>query len=156
MSTYTARIHWSNDGEKFLSNSYSRAHSWAFDGGLTVPASSSPHIVPEPMSVAANVDPEEAFVASISSCHMLWFISYAAKEGLLIKSYTDDAIGTMGNSSKGKLAMLRVELHPKVILVSGIKLDTSVAESLHEQAHEQCFIANSVHTEIQVITGSDT
>ncbi len=117
-------------------------------------ASSSPQIVPEPLSVAANVDPEEAFVASISSCHMLWFLSIAAKRGISVKSYIDDAIGTMGKNSQGQLAMLTVELKPIVTLSDGQALDKSLAEKLHSQAHKQCFIANSVHTQIHVNLGN--
>ncbi len=116
-------------------------------------ASSSPQIVPEPQSVAAHVDPEEAFVASISSCHMLWFLSIAAKRGISVKSYIDDAIGTMGKNNQGQLAMLTVELRPKVTLIDEQTLDFSLAEKLHSQAHKQCFIANSVHTQIHVSLG---
>jgi organic hydroperoxide reductase OsmC/OhrA len=156
MSIYTAKIHWANAGDGSLSNSYSRAHAWTFDGGLTVAASSSPQIVPEPLSVTANVDPEEAFVASISSCHMLWFLSLAAKLGVSIHSYTENAVGTMGSNSKRQLAMLKVELNPQVTLADGTTLDANTAAKLHKQAHERCFIASSVTTEILVNTGSET
>jgi len=153
MSIYTAEIHWDNSDKGFLSGDYSRGHSWSFDGGLTVAASSSPQIVPEPMSVAANVDPEEAFVASISSCHMLWFLSLAAKAGIELKSYRDNAVGTMGRNDSKQLAMLKVELNPIATLVGGQTLERSIAEKIHTQAHRQCFIANSVRTEILIHSG---
>jgi organic hydroperoxide reductase OsmC/OhrA len=156
MSNYTATIHWTNVDDGFLTNSYSRAHAWTFDGGLTVPASASPQIVPEPMSVPANVDPEEAFVASISSCHMLWFLSLAADDGLSIHSYTDNAVGTLGSNSKRQIAMLKVELTPQVTLADGTPLDAETASRLHEQAHRHCFIANSVSTEIVINSGKGT
>lgn len=155
MSTYTAKIHWAYAGDKFTANAYSRAHSWSFDGGLTVPASASPQIVPLPMSVAENLDPEEAFVASISSCHMLWFLSFAADSGHAIAAYTDQAVGTMGRNDSGQLAMLTVALNPLVILADGGKLDAGVAKQLHSKAHRQCFIANSVRTEITINSSND-
>lgn len=155
MSTYSAKIHWTDDGEGFLSNNYSRAHYWTFDGGLTVPASSSPNIVPLPMSEAANVDPEEAFVASISSCHMLWFLSIAAKEGISVVEYSDEAVGTMGMNKHRQLAILRVELNPHITLVDGLTLSSSIAKKIHSSAHKHCFIANSVHTEILVNIGDE-
>ncbi|MFT4861483.1 MAG: organic hydroperoxide reductase OsmC/OhrA [Pseudohongiellaceae bacterium] len=155
MSTYTAKIHWAYAGDKFTANAYSRAHSWSFDGGLSVPASASPLIVPLPMSVAENVDPEEAFVASISSCHMLWFLSFAANAGHSIAAYTDQAVGTMGRNSSRQLAMLTVELNPLITLAGGHELDARIAKQLHNKAHSQCFIANSVRTEIIVNSGGE-
>ncbi|MFQ5546586.1 MAG: OsmC family protein, partial [Acidiferrobacterales bacterium] len=104
MSEYTATIEWQRDGQDFLSNKYSRGHTWTFDGGVEVPASSSPHVVPVPMSVAANVDPEEAFVASLSSCHMLWFLAIAAKRKFVVDSYIDNAVGTLEKDADSKLA----------------------------------------------------
>lgn len=150
MSTYTAEIRWSRGEQKFTDNRYSRAHSWRFDGGVVVPASSSPHVVPLPMSVEAAVDPEEAFVATLSSCHMLWFLSIAAKRGYTVDSYADDATGIMEKNSAGKLAMTKVTLRP-LVAFSGAKLpDRAALDALHHAAHEECFIANSVRSEILV------
>ncbi len=150
MSTYNVTVKWQLNDAEFLDNTYSRAHEWLFDGGLTVPASSSPQIVPTPMSVAGNVDPEEAFVASVSSCHMLWFLSLAAKAGFNIKTYTDHAMGRMGLNQDGNVAMLAVELDPLIILENGQQLSSADARKLHSKAHAQCFIANSVCTLITV------
>jgi organic hydroperoxide reductase OsmC/OhrA len=149
MSSYTVTIRWLRGDQQFTDDRYSRAHAWVFDGGVEVPASSSPHVVPLPYSQASAVDPEEAFVASLSSCHMLWFLSIAAKRGFCIDSYVDDAVGDMGKDASGKLAMTRVMLRPKV-LFAGNRLPTKGdIESMHHQAHAECFIANSVKTDVQ-------
>ena len=148
MSKYTATIKWQRGDEGFLDDNYSRGHVWEFDGGVSVPASASPHIVPLPKSVAENVDPEEAFVASLSSCHMLFFLSIAVKKGYIVDSYTDCAIGHMARNDQGKFAMTRVILRPKVVF-SGDELPTTEQlKNMHSQSHEQCFIANSVKTEV--------
>ncbi|MCW8946902.1 MAG: OsmC family protein [Sedimenticola sp.] len=150
MSTYTARITWQRGDELFVDNKYSRGHLWTFDGGVTVPASSSPHVVPVPLSVEANVDPEEAFVASLSSCHMLFFLALAAQQRFVVDSYVDDAVGVMGLNDLGKTAMLSVKLRP-VISFNGEKQPTSEElESLHHKSHDFCFIANSVKTDVVV------
>ncbi len=150
MSNYTATIRWHNsEGSTFLNNRYSRGHIWEFDGGITVPASSSPQVVPLPMSVESAIDPEEAFIASVSSCHMLWFLSLAAKRGYIIETYIDQARGTMSKTAEGKLAITVITLFPEAIF-SGEKMPTrSEIENLHHAAHESCFIANSVKTEIR-------
>src|ERR1041385_55953 len=111
---YRAEVIWSRDGAVFTDNRYSRGHRWRFDGGVEVPASSSSHVVPLPLSVAAAVDPEEAFVASLSSCHMLWFLSIAARRGFVVESYRDDAVGVLAKDEGGKLTMTRVTLRPDV------------------------------------------
>jgi organic hydroperoxide reductase OsmC/OhrA len=149
MSRYVARVEWSRHGEVFTDNRYSREHRWMFDGGITVAASASPQVVPAPYSVATAVDPEEAFVASLSSCHMLWFLSIAAKRGFIVDSYKDDANGVMGRDGDGRLAMLEVVLKP-VVVWSG-KRAPSVEEmhSMHDEAHHECFIANSVKTVVR-------
>jgi organic hydroperoxide reductase OsmC/OhrA len=148
LSEYRAVIEWSRDGARFTDNRYSRGHRWRFDGGVDVPATPSPPVVPSPMSVAAAVDPEEAFVASLSSCHMLFFLSFAAKRGFVVDDYRDEAIGTMARDSGGKLAMTRVALHPAVSY-AGVKRPTPAEEdALHHAAHEACFIASSVRTEV--------
>src|SRR5580704_5962470 len=147
--TYDVQIRWSRGDAAFTDNRYSRAHSWLFDGGIEVPASSSPYVVRVPLSTAAAVDPEEAFVASISSCHMLWFLSIAAGKGLCVDRYVDAAVGVMGKNAAGKTAVTVVTLHPQVTF-SGEKLP-SRAEivELHHKAHDECFIANSVTTDIR-------
>src|SRR2546422_8605661 len=117
MAEYKSVVQWSRDGAAFTDNRYSRGHRWLFDGGVEVPASSSPHVVPPPLSVAAAVDPEEALVASLSSCHMLWFLSIAAKRQFLVDSYRDEAFGVIGKDSSGHLAMTRVTLRPEVHFV---------------------------------------
>ncbi|MFI5335506.1 MAG: OsmC family protein [Opitutales bacterium] len=150
MSTYTAEIHWSRGEQKFTDNRYSRAHVWRFDGGVEVPASSSPQVVPLPMSVENAVDPEEAFLASLSSCHMLWFLSLAAQRGYVVDSYTDDAAGVMEKNAAGRLAMTTVTLRP-LVRFSGAKLpDQAALAALHHAAHEQCFIAASVRSEVRI------
>ena len=150
MSTYTAEIRWSRDGQKFSENRYSRAHTWHFDGGTVVPASSSPAVVPVPMSNPAAVDPEEAFIASLSSCHMLWFLSLAAKKGFTVDAYTDAAIGVMTKNSAGKLAITQVTLRPLAIFSGENRPNRAALDVLHHAAHEECFIANSVRTEILI------
>lgn len=150
MSTYTAEIRWNRDGQKFTDNRYSRAHTWHFDGGTVVPASSSPGVVPLPMSDAAAVDPEEAFIASLSSCHMLWFLSIAAKQGYTVDTYADATSGVMAKNPAGKLAITKVTLRPLVIF-SGAKIpDQAALDALHHAAHEECFIAQSVRSEVVV------
>jgi len=149
MSDYTAQLLWQRDGQDFTGNRYSRRHRLRFDGGAEVLASSSPQVVPEPMSDPAGVDPEEAFVASLASCHMLWFLALAARRGFCVDRYSDDAIGTMARNAAGKMAMTRVTLRPAA-LFSGARLPTreDIAD-LHHQAHEECFIANSVTTDVR-------
>jgi len=147
MSNFTAAIRWRRDGAAFTDNRYGRAHAWIFDGGAQVPGSSSPHVVPEPFSDPAAVDPEEAFVASISSCHMLWFLDIACRRGYVVESYDDRAEGRMRRNAEGKMAVTRVTLHPQVAFY-GQMPDDETFLSLHEEAHRECFIANSVKTEI--------
>jgi organic hydroperoxide reductase OsmC/OhrA len=142
-------VDWSRGQDVFTDNRYSRAHRWIFDGGADVPASSSPHVVPVPMSDASAVDPEEAFVASISSCHMLWFLSIAAKKGLRVNRYVDNALGEMGKNPEGKIAMMTVQLRPLVDW-DGLTPEDSVIADLHHTAHEKCFIANSVLTAVTI------
>lgn len=148
MSKYVATVSWERGHEPFTDNAYSRGHSWSFDGGLSIPASSSPDIVPLPFSIAENVDPEEAFVASISSCHMLFFLSLAAARGIVVDQYTDNATGLMEKRPDGRTAMTTVILRPSA-RYSGENLpDRRQLEKLHHRAHEMCFIANSVTAEI--------
>lgn len=151
MSQHQARIRWNRQpGEAFVDSRYSRAHTWEFDGGVTVPGSSALSAVPLPYSKAENVDPEEAFVAAISSCHMLTFLHLAAREQLLVESYDDLAVGTMGRNSQGRMAVTAVRLAPRIRL-SGPRVPTQAdIDRLHHAAHEECFIANSVASEISV------
>ena len=148
MGTYAATIAWKRDGAVFTDNRYSRGHLWRFDGGVEIPASSSPHVVPLPLSVAAAVDPEEAFVASLSSCHMLWFLSIAAKRGFVVESYVDEAQGVMAKNNDGKLAMTAVVLRPKIIFAGKKRPAATEHEAMHHEAHGECFIASSVRTEV--------
>jgi len=149
MAEYSADLLWAlSPGEDFAANRYSRRHSLRFDGGTELAGSSSPHVVPLPWSDAAAVDPEEMFVASLSSCHMLWFLSIAAKRGFCVDRYADAAVGVMARNAQGKVAMTRVTLRPEVAF-SGARLPShdEVIE-LHEAAHDACFIASSVKTEV--------
>ncbi len=149
MSEYKASVVWTRSGAAFTDNRYSRGHLWKFDGGIEVPASSSPQVVPLPLSDANAVDPEEAFVASLSSCHMLWFLSIAAKQGFVVDSYQDDAIGVVGRNSAGKQAMVSVTLRPSTTF-SGAKIPTPVEISaMHAESHEKCYIANSVTADVR-------
>jgi len=149
MSTYVVTVRWGRSGQPFIDNRYSRAHTLTFDGGLEVPGSSSPTIVPLPYSEAKAVDPEEAFVASLSSCHMLWFLSIAAKHRYCVDSYVDAAAGIMGKNGEGKLAMTVVTLRPKVAFVGERIPDAAEIAAMHHEAHAECFIANSVLTEVR-------
>jgi organic hydroperoxide reductase OsmC/OhrA len=150
MSTYTATIRWKRDGSTdFTKGQYSRAHEWVFDGGLTVPASPSPHVVPAPWSDTAGVDPEEAFVASLSSCHMLFFVDFARRAGFVVDAYVDKAEGALEKRSDGKMAMTRVTLRPRVTW-GGDPPDEATIAGLHHRAHEECFIANSVTADVTV------
>jgi len=137
-----------NDGD-FLGNRYSRRHLLRFDGGLEVPGSSSPHVVPLPMSDPSALDPEEAFVSSLSSCHMLWFLSIAAKNKFCVDRYFDIASGVMEKNADGKMAMTVVTLRPDVVFSGERQPDREALAQLHHDAHEACFIANSVKTEVR-------
>jgi organic hydroperoxide reductase OsmC/OhrA len=148
MAAYVATISWSRDGATFTDLRYSRAHRWEFDGGVAVPASASPHHVPLPLSDAAAVDPEEAFVAALSSCHMLCFLAIAARRGFVVDRYTDEASGAMGPGEGGRPAITRVVLRPRAAFV-GNAPDAATHRAMHHAAHEECYLANSVRTEVQ-------
>lgn len=152
MGEYVATIEWRRDDAVFTDNRYSRAHMWAFDGGVRVPASASPHVVRPPFSDPEAVDPEEAFVAAISSCHMLTFLHMAAKHDYAVDSYVDEAVGVMEKNADGKLAVTRVTLRPRIRFTGERRPDAGALDALHHEAHEACFIANSVRTEILVET----
>jgi organic hydroperoxide reductase OsmC/OhrA len=144
---YKAAVVWQRGAQVFTDNTYSRGHLWRFDGGIEVPGSSSPLVVPK-FSVAAAVDPEEAFVASLSSCHMLFFLSFAARAGFRIDSYQDEASGEMAKDERGKLFVARVTLNPAIVFSGGKRQSESEIAALHRRSHEECFIANSVRTEV--------
>jgi organic hydroperoxide reductase OsmC/OhrA len=150
MSEHKATIKWNRTSPDFLKGRYSREHTWTFDGGAIVPASASPSVVPQPYSNPAFVDPEEAFVASISSCHMLTYIYLAGKKLFVVDSYEDEAAGVMTKGENGVPWISAVTLHPKIIY-SGGKLPTPEDETqLHHLAHQECFIANSIKTQVTV------
>ncbi|HEX9167207.1 MAG TPA: OsmC family protein [Gemmatimonadales bacterium] len=149
MGEYQATVKWERSGATFTDQKYSRAHRWVFDGGLTVPASASPHVVARPFTLEAAVDPEEAFVAALSSCHMLWFLSIAAGQGFVVDCYEDRATGVMAKNAEGRLAMTEVTLRP-VVQWAGREPSPEALEALHAKAHEECFIANSVRTRVRV------
>ena len=149
MSQYTAQIIWERGDQAFLDNRYSRKHLIRFDGGVELPASSSVHSVPAPLSDPTAVDPEELFVAAISNCHMLWFLSIAARQGFRVDRYLDTALGVLEKDSGGKMAMTKVTLRPEVQF-SGLRLPArSDIERMHHEAHEACYIANSVKSEVR-------
>jgi organic hydroperoxide reductase OsmC/OhrA len=150
MHTYAATISWNRNNQEFLDNRYSRAHQWSFDGGARIAASSSPLSVPLPMSVAENVDPEEALVAAASSCHMLFFLSLAARAGFVIDSYVDHAEGTMEKNAEGKVAITRISLRPQIVFSGARQPTAAELAHLHHESHERCYIANSLKAEIVV------
>ena len=149
MSTYTAKITWEDVDGAFKTGKFSRAHTWAFDGGIEVPASSSPQVVRVPYSREDAVDPEEAFIASLSSCHMLTFLFLAYREKFVVTKYVDDATGVMAKNAENRDWISLVELHPKITF-EGTAPAQADLERLHHRAHEECFIANSVKTEVRV------
>lgn len=150
MSEHKATVRWALQGGEFLKGRYSREHTWTFDGGVTVPASPSPSAVPAPYSNPAHVDPEEAYVASISSCHMLTYLFVAARQGFLVERYEDEAVGVMRKNERGAIWVSAVTLNPKIVYGGEKRPSAADEERLHHLAHEQCFIANSVKTEITV------
>jgi organic hydroperoxide reductase OsmC/OhrA len=148
MSPFTVKVTWQRGSARFVDNAYSRAHTWAFDGGAVVEASSSPHVVPVPYSNPANVDPEEAYVAALSSCHMLFFLSLAARQGLVVDTYVDNAKGLMEKNASGKFWVARIVLKPEITFQNAV--DADVIAQLHHAAHAECFLANSVKTAVTV------
>jgi organic hydroperoxide reductase OsmC/OhrA len=150
MSEHKATIHWQRSGPDFLKGQYSREHTWRFDGGVTVAASPAPSVVPAPWSNPACVDPEEALVAAIASCHMLTFLWVASKQGFQVESYDDEAVGTMTKNDRGVPWVSRVTLRPQIVWGGDRRPTAAEIEHLHHAAHEQCFIANSVKSEVVV------
>jgi organic hydroperoxide reductase OsmC/OhrA len=142
MSEHVAEIRWKRETESFAYDHYNRAHEWTFDAGVTVPGSAAPAYKGD----ADRVDPEEAFVAALSSCHLLTFLAIAAKKKLVVDAYEDRAVGHMDKNAQGKLAVTSVDLHPHVTFAPGVEVDAATLKKLHHDAHENCFIANSVKT----------
>jgi len=151
MKRFDARVTWERAAQPVLDGRYSRAHAWRFDGGLSVPASSSPLSVPLPMSDPAAVDPEEALVAAASSCHMLFFLSIAAQRGFVVERYDDAARGLLGANAGGRMAMVRIELRPDIAFAGERQPGAQEIAAIHHLAHERCYIANSLATEIVVL-----
>jgi len=149
MSAHGATIEWMRGDQPFTDKRYSRAHNWTFDGGAVVPGSSSPAGVPVPLSDASAVDPEEAMVASLSSCHMLWFLAFAANAGLVVDSYRDAASGELDKDEAGHRYLARVTLRP-VTVFSGRQPDQAELDALHHSAHEHCEMAHSVRATISI------
>lgn len=149
MGNHTAEVLWLRGGQDFLDKRYSRRHTLRFDGGVEVPGSSSPHVVPVPMSEAAAVDPEEAFVSSLASCHMLWFLSIAAARKHRVDRYFDSAVGVMEKNADGRMAITVVTLRPHVIFSGEHAPTREQVERMHHLAHAECYIANSVRTEVR-------
>jgi organic hydroperoxide reductase OsmC/OhrA len=148
---YEATVRWQRrPEEQYTDNRYSRLHEWRFDGGVTVPASASPHVVPPPLSAEAAVDPEEAFVAALSSCHMLFFLYHAARAGFVVERYEDRAVGRLGKNASGRTAMLAVTLRPRVEWGADRSPSAEELSELHERSHRDCYIANSVVCDVAV------
>jgi organic hydroperoxide reductase OsmC/OhrA len=147
---YRADVIWTRDGAVFTDNRYSRGHVWRFDGGVEVPASSSPLSVKLPLSRADAVDPEEALVAAVSSCHMLFFLGFAAKAGFVVDKYEDAALGVMTKNEQGKLFVSKITLSPNVSFSGSKRPSAEELDALHHHAHEECYVANSVRAEVVV------
>ncbi len=150
MSQHLATVEWARGDQSFLDNRYARAHEWRFDGGAVVRGSSAPSSVPEPLSDPAAVDPEEALVAAVSSCHMLFFLAYAARAGFVVDGYRDDAVGTLGKDERGKVSITAVTLRPAVAFSGEKRPDAVALEDLHHRAHEACYVANSIRASVSI------
>lgn len=155
MSEHRASLHWQLTEGEFARGKFSRAHTWSFDGGVTVPASATPAVVREPYSDPHAVDPEEAFVASLSSCHMLTFLHVASKAGFVVTRYEDDAVGVLAKNTQGAHWMSEVTLRPRVTYAEGAAPSPAQEADLHRRAHEGCFIANSVKSEVRIEPAQD-
>jgi len=148
---YTAEVIWTREGAVFTDNRYSRGHVWRFDGGVEVPASSSPLSVKLPLSRADAVDPEEALVAAVASCHMLFFLGFAAKAGFVVDKYEDSALGVMTKNEQGKLFVSKITLRPAISFSGPKPPSAQELDALHHHAHEECYVANSVRAEVVVV-----
>ena len=150
MASYTATVSWARGDQPFSDGKYSRAHEISFDGGITVLGSSSPHVVRPPLSREDAVDPEEMFVASLSMCHMLFFLDFARKGGLVVDAYVDSAEGVMGKDERGRIAVTQVKLNPQITWSGDKRPTPEEVRELHHKAHEACFIANSFRGDIAI------
>jgi organic hydroperoxide reductase OsmC/OhrA len=150
MQAFAATIDWTRGQQQFTDNRYSRAHQWQFDGGAQVPASSSPLSVPLPMSDAAAVDPEEALVAAVSSCHMLFFLSIAQQRGFIVDSYRDAASGVLSKNAQGRMAMTAITLRPEVVFGGEVRPSAADLDAIHHAAHDKCYIANSITAAVRI------
>lgn len=150
MHDYKATIRWTRRDANFTNLRYSRGHEWMFDGGAKVKASSSPRVVPLPYSIPEAVDPEEALVASASSCHMLSFLYFAARGGFVVDNYQDEPVGVMDKNEAGKQAITLITLHPRIDFSGDKKPTAKELEDLHHQAHSECYIANSIKCDVVV------
>jgi len=151
MSEHIATIEWSRGDQPFLDKRYARAHDWRFDGGAEVRGSSAPSdLVPPPLSDPAAVDPEEALVAALSSCHMLFFLAFAAKAGFVVDRYRDEAVGVLGRDERGKTSITAVALRPAVTFSGALLPDAAAIDDLHHRAHGACYIANSIRAEVTI------
>lgn len=146
MSQHQAEIHWRRESDGFSYPEYNRDHEWRFPGGIRISASAAPVY----LGNAAHVDPEQAFVASVASCHMLTFLAICARKGIVVASYSDQAVGYLEKNAAGKLAITHVELSPEIVF-DGPAPDEAALRRLHEQAHGQCFIANSIRTGVSML-----
>ena len=150
MSRHEAIVEWSRGDQLFADNLYSRGHDWRFDGGAMVRGSSAPTSVPAPMSDLAAVDPEEALVAALSSCHMLFFLAFARKDGFVVDSYRDAATGLLGRDDRGKTSITVITLRPAAAFSGEARPDSAALEALHHRAHAACYIANSIRAEVRI------
>ena len=150
MVTFSAIVEWSLGDGDFASGHYSRGHTITLDGGLAIPGTASPQVVKAPWSVEGAMDPEQAFIAAISQCHMLWFLDLAKQAGFSVERYRDEAHGVLARISRGKQAVTKVTLRPQITFTGERRPSAAEIQDLHHQAHEVCFIANSVKTEIVI------
>lgn len=150
MGEHVATVEWRRGDQDFTGNRYSRAHDWRFDGGAVVRGSSAPSSVPAPLSDPTAVDPEEALVAALSSCHMLFFLAFAARDGFTVDSYRDEAVGVLGWDDRGKTSITTVALRPAVAFSGASVPDAATIDALHHRAHEACYIANSIRATVTI------
>ena len=150
MSEHAATIDCNRNGQVFSDNKYERAHDWRFDGGAVVRGSSAPSSVPEPLSDPAAVDPEEALVAAVSSCHMLFFLAFARKDGLVVDRYRDDAVGVLGRDERGRMSITAITLRPEATFSGESRPDAAALADLHHRAHEACYFANAIGAPVTV------
>lgn len=150
MSTYTATLTWRRGEQAFTDGKYSRGHDIAFDGGITMPASSSPHVVRPPLSREDAVDPEEMLVAALASCHALFFLDFARRGGFVVDSYVDQAEGVVGKDDRGRIAVTKVTLKPAIAWSGDKQPSVGDVAELHHKSHEACFIANSFRGEVVI------